>query len=200
MSTPLIDHAGHSTLVRVEKWAPDQVRHVRRTLDLPAACDPTLAQLRAVLAPAEVVEDDTPNLTTTGGLGRLTSFLVGTAGLVGFSAATTTAVAVGSSSTAAAPADTDMGTPLYYNPADSTPTRTATTVANDTIQVVSTFGSAVANGVWAEWGLVLVTGATASTTLAGTGTSPLLFNHKIAALGTKASGSTWAFTAKLTWS
>jgi hypothetical protein len=200
MTAPAHDHAGHSTLVRLEKWSPDQVQHVRRLLDLPATCDPTAAQLRAVLAPAEVVEDDTPNLTTTGGLGRLTSFLIGTASLVGFSAATATAVAVGSSTTPAAPADTDMGTPLYYNPADSTPTRTTTTVTNDTIQVLATFGSAVANGPWNEWGLVLVTGATASTTLAGTGTSPMLFNHKIAALGTKASGSTWAFTAKLTWS
>jgi hypothetical protein len=191
-----VDLAEHSTFACVEKWHEDQVKWVENKTGI---INPKRDVLIANVEPYEVRVDDTPNLTTTLGLGRLTSSLTGGAPVV-FSGTSTTCLGVGSGSTAAAAADTDLQTPLYYEVADSTPTITTTTVTNDTIQVVATFASANGNGAWNEWGLVLVTTAVSATTKAGTGTSPILFNHKIASLGTKASGASWAFTVKLTWS
>lgn len=193
-----LEAVGHETWVQVEKWDADQVTWVRNRSGV---VEPRAATLRAFVPPSDIVVDDTPNLTTTNGLGRLTSSLTGAAPVV-FSAATTTCIGVGDSATAALPADADLNaaTNKYYTVADATPTRQTVTVTNDTIQVVATFISTVGNFVWNEWGLVLVTSAVSATTLAGTGTSPILFNHKVAALGTKASGASWAFTAKLSWS
>lgn len=195
-----IDVAGHSTYACVEKWDADQVAWIKRQMDWsPSEAEPTRALLKQFCEPSEVLVDNTPNLTTTVGLGRLTSSLTGAAPVV-FSGVGTTVLGVGSSATAATVADTDLTTGLYYQVADSTPTVTTTTVTNDTVQVVATFASANGNGAWNEWGLVLVTTAVSASTKAGTGTSPILFNHKIASLGTKSSGASWAFTVKLTWS
>lgn len=192
-----MDVINHSTFSRLEKWDQDKVEWVSRKSGILTPKRNTLARWTV---PDEIIEDSTSNLTTTNGLGRITNLLIGS-GSVAFSNANTTCLGVGSSVTAATAADTDLNTPLYYQEADSSPTRVTTNVSNDTIQVVATFASANGNGAWNEWGLILVTTATSATTLAGTGTSPIFFNHHTGtAYGTKASGASWAFTVKLTWS
>lgn len=191
-----LDIAGHSTLAMVEKWNDDQTKFLIRNSGILAPKRKDF--LEAKMVPDEVIIDDTPNLTTTAGLGRLTSSLTGGAPVV-FSGTATTCLGVGSNNTAASAGDTDLGTPVWYQVADTAPSRQTVTVSNDSIQVVATFGSSDGNDDWNEWGLVLVTTATSASTLNGTGTSPILYNHKIASLGTKGSGSSWAFTVKLTW-
>jgi hypothetical protein len=190
------DEVGHSVEAWVAKYTDEQTAAVAATLGRePRAADFEAAGIR----PAETVHIPPNNLFTTGGLGRLTSLLTG-AGGVAFSGTTTTMVGVGDTATAATAADTQLGSNSaghsYYVPADSTPTRVTTTVTNDSIQCIATFSTSSSDFAWAEWGLVLVTTAAASATFAGTGTSPLLFNHKIASVGTK-SGGTWVFSAKV---
>lgn len=200
-SVDRIDFVGHSTQAIVEKWDEDQVSFAKRKLGW-SSLHPDLSavNLRRIILPYEVRMDNTPNLTTSGGLARLTSSLTGATPVV-FSDTTTTVLGVGSSSTAEAVANTDLTAALWWQKADTgSPSRVTTTVANDSIQVVATFASANANGAWNEWGLGLVTTAVSAATLATAGTGGLLFNHKTATLGTKVSGSTWAFTVKLTWS
>lgn len=197
-----IDVAGHSTYACVEKWDPDQVAYVKRMVELDFGSgphEPLRHELIRYCEPGEVLVDNTPNLTTTGGRGRLTSSLTGAAPVV-FSGVGTTVLGVGSSATTELPADTNLTAALWWQVADSTPTITTTTVTNDTIQVVATFASANGNGAWNEWGLGLVTTAVSAATLATAGTGGLMFNHKVASLGTKSSGASWAFTVKLTWS
>lgn len=196
----LKDSGIHHTLAIVDKWDADQVRWVERKSGITS---PIGAVLRTYVDPYETLEVE-GNLITTNGLGRLTNFLIGTGSLVGFTA-TTTGVAVGDSSTAAAAADADLvaATNKYYKTVDSAPTRGTTTVTNDTVQCVATFGSSQANFVWNEWGTVLASATTAdATTLAGfsSASDETLFNRKVASMGTKGSGSSWTVTAKIAWS
>ncbi len=196
-----IDLINHSTRVKIEKYTNDQVNWVREKSGI---INPLGKDLRRFVSPSEITVSEDPNLITTGGLGRLTNFLIGTGALVAFDA-THTMIGVGDTTTAATAADTQLGsnsaTHSWYIPADSAPTRTTTTVTNDTIQVVGTFNNSNSNFVFNEWGVVLVTTPVASATFAGTGTSPILFNHKIESpnLGTKTGGS-WTITMSLTWS
>lgn len=195
-----VDKSRLTTWFGIEKYTEDQVNWVAQKTGILA---PSGAVLRRHLSPYDVFEDDTSNLTTTGGLGRLTS-LITAGGGVAFSATTTSMLGVGDTATAAAIADTQLGsnsaTHAWYIPADSTPTRVTVTATNDTVQLVGTFNTSNSDFAWQEWGAVLVTTAVASATFAGTGTSPLLFNHKApASMGTKSGGS-WVATAKLTFS
>jgi hypothetical protein len=102
------------------------------------------------------------------------------------------AIGVGDSSTAAVDTHTDLqaATNKLRKAMDATyPTHTdGTTDANDDIVFRSTFGSAEANFVWAEWGVF--NSATAAT--------GRMLNRKVEALGTKGSGSTWTLTVTLT--
>lgn len=192
------DVLGHSTYAMVEKWNdPDKIQWVRNKTGL---INPAGRVLRAFFDPDEVVEDDTPNLTVTTGLGRLTERLIGSTANPVFSGVGTTLLAVGSGATTEVAANTDLQTPSWYQVADSTPTQQTTTVTNDTIRVIATFDATHGNVAWAEWGLVLATTAVSASTKAGTGTSPILFNRKTAALGTKVNPAVWTLTVNLTWS
>jgi hypothetical protein len=193
-----VDLTGHSTLAVVEKYDDDQVAWVESQTGILA---PSGDVLRAHVKPYDVIVDDSPNLTTTNGLGRLTNFLIGTGSLVGFDS-THTMLGVGDANTAATAADTHLGSDSAahsYYVATGAPTRVTTTVTNDSIQAAATFNTSNSDFAWQEWGFVLVTTPAASATFAGTGTSPILFNHKIQSFGTKSGGS-WVLTATLTWS
>jgi hypothetical protein len=193
------DKSRLTTWFGIEKYTDDQVNWVAQKSGI---LQPAGEVLRRFVKPDEVFEDDTSNLTTTVGLGRLTSLIIAGGG-VAFSATSTSMIGVGDTATAAAIADTQLGSNSaahsWYIPADSTPTRVTVTATNDTVQLVGTFNTSNSDFAWQEWGTVLVTTAAASATFAGTGTSPLLFNHKIASMGTKSGGS-WVATAKLTFS
>ncbi|MEU6582804.1 hypothetical protein [Nocardia sp. NPDC046763] len=150
-----------------------------------------------LFAPDDIhVEDG--NLLTTAGLGRLTALFEGAGGAVFNNAQAI--IGVGSSSTAAVVGDTALGgngstTTAYYQGADASyPTQ-----SGGTITVNSTFGTGNANFAWNEWCLGIATGTlTAGGTLASVGTSPLMFNHKVASLGTKSSGAIWTLQATCT--
>jgi len=177
----------------VEKFSPEQVVYAIARL----GHEPSGDELRILCGEPEegTHEDDTSNLLTTAGLTRITSLI--TAG--GGQGATNTSarLGVGNSSTAAAIGDTDLGAAsgagnrqFYVMDA------TYPTVAAGVITVKSTFASGDANFVWNEWGVDIGTPTVAN----GTTVGACLLNHKIAALGTKASGSAWALTATITLS
>src|SRR6266566_3712465 len=178
-----------STLV--EKWSPDQVMYARSILGY----EPSGAELDMLCGEPEdgVHEDPTSNLLTTAGLTRITSLIIagGGQGLTNTSAR----LGVGDSATAAAIGDTDLGAAsgaghrqFYVMDA------TYPTVAAGVITAKSTFGSADAVFVWNEWGIDIGTPTVAN----GTTVGACLLNHKIAALGTKASGSAWTLTSTIT--
>lgn len=147
---------------------------------------------RGIFAPDDV-HYEPGNLLTTVGLARLTSLFEGGGGAV-FNAAQAI-VGVGSSSTAATVGDTHLGgdgstTTAWYQGADSGyPTQ-----SGGTISCNATVGTGNGNftGGWQEWCLGIATGTiTPGGTLASVGTGAIMFNHKIANLGVKASGAIW---------
>ena len=152
--------------VRVDKW--------HRTEDFEAGL------------PADDFIEVDGNLLLNAGITRLLNLLIGS-GATAFNTANTR-IGVGDSATAATAAQTDLqaATNKYYKLVTSAPS-----VSGSVATFVAAFGSAVANFVWAEWGIDNGTADSA------TGVAPML-NRKVAALGTKASGSTWTFTVTIT--
>jgi hypothetical protein len=195
----IADQINHHTVALIEKWDPDQVHFAQRRLGM---VNPKRDQLAALLRPSDELLVD-GNLITTDGLGRLTNFLIGTASLVGFTA-TTTRIGVGDSTTAAAAADTDLGaaagsTHRWFQVVDSAPTRVTTTVTNDTVQCVATFGINDGNFAWQEWAANLGTATVTSGNTVDASAGKCFFNHKVASMGTKVSGAIWTFTTKISW-
>jgi hypothetical protein len=199
-----------SVHAHVDKWSADQVAYVRsKTGVLHPKQDLILATLQGS-PPEDGVADSDGNLLTTNGLGRLTALLTGT--LTGLTS-TLTALGVGSTATAATQADTALGANTVaetgtvgcrYQVVDSAPTQQTTSVTNDTVRCICTYPAASpgANFAWQEWGIAAISSGTitASATLASIGTTPILINHKIASLGTKASSAAWAFTVNVQFS
>jgi hypothetical protein len=137
----------------------------------------------------EVVEG---NLLTYGGASIQWQTLLGTAGAgtgaLAFFNNANTRMAIGSSATAEAAGQQDMQTPVARIAMDSgypAHTDSATLAAANTVTFRATALDAVANAVWAEWGL------------ANAATGGRLLNRRVQALGTKTSGS-WQLTVTLT--
>ncbi|WP_063039743.1 hypothetical protein [Nocardia pseudovaccinii] len=180
----------------IVKFAPPTVRDMIRYMGGREPLGHEIEELVGLkrFTPDDIHHED-GNLLTTAGLGRLTSLFEGAGGAVFNNAQAI--IGVGSSSTAAAVGDTALGgngstTTAYYQGADASyPTQ-----SGGTINCNSTFGTGNANFAWNEWCLAIATGTlTAGGTLASVGTSPVMFNHKIASLGTKASGAIWTLQA-----
>ena len=91
-------------------------------------------------------------------------------------------IAVGSSTTAFAKAQTALVTELGRKAMDAT----YPTTAGSVLTFRSTFATGDANGAWNEWGVL-------NAAAAGT-----LLNRVQEALGTKTSAQTWQFTVTLT--
>jgi hypothetical protein len=124
------------------------------------------------------------NLLLNAGITRLINLLTG-AGGTAFNAANSR-IGVGNSTTAASAAQTDLqGASKYFKLVDSV------SPSGQTVTWVATFGSSDANFAWGEWGVD--NGSTSGATV----TAPLL-NRKVAAMGTKVSGSTWTLTVTIT--
>jgi len=176
----------------VAKYTPETVRELTDFLGYePMAAD----YARLSIKPDDEAEAF-GNLLCINGLANLTNLAIGGGGQTLIS--TRSGVGVGATATAATAADTHLGADggsAYYQAFDSNPTRVTTSQTNDTIQGVCTFASANGNFAWAEWGWFFTTAAiTPGATLSGVGTGAALINHKIASLGTKASGASWVFT------
>lgn len=138
------------------------------------------------LDPFEVVTID-GNLLLNAGITRIWNLVAG-AGGTAFNAANCR-LGVGDSTTAAAATQTDLqaATNKYYKLCDSV------TVSGQNLVIVATFGTAVANFAWEEWG---IDNGTASNT---TPVAPML-NRKVATVGTKQNTMTWVATATITLS
>ena len=178
----------------VRKYSPDQVAWATRKMGY----EPMGHRLSLLFRdPEDGVTEEPGNLMVTAGLNLLTSLLEGGAGtpfahadaIVGVGAGTTTA-------TAADTALTDDNTSnAYYQQADSSyPTQ-----SNGTITCQATFASGNANYAWQEWCLATGSGGiSAGDHLSAVATSVVMLNHKVASLGTKASGASWVFVAVIT--
>lgn len=161
--------------------------------------------LRSTGAPEDGFAQEAGNLLVTEGLNQITSLIINSS--TGFAFTNTKGlVTVGDSSTGAAIGDTYVtatftaGSNCYQNPNDGGfPTQ-----ANGVISSQSTYGSSVANFAWNTWGWASFNGtAAANATLSAHGTGAnqaLLYNHKVASLGTKGSGAAWVFSTTVTLS
>lgn len=173
----------------VEKWDAEQTAFVKRRSGLIA---PPGSTMRLYTEPFDVVESP-GNLLLTAGLNRLTSLLIAAGG----QGLTNTAcrLGAGNSATAESVGQTDLQAAAgsgnrWFQIMDATyPTQ-----ANGVVTFKSTFGTADGNFVWNEWGVDVGTPTVTSTNAV----AALLFNRKVASLGTKASGATWALTATVT--
>lgn len=139
----------------------------------------------AGLEPDEVL-DVSGNLLLNAGITRLVNLAVG-AGGTAYNAANSR-IGVGNSTSAASAAQTDLqGGSKYFQLV------TSAVASAQTITWVAAFGTADGNFAWEEWGVD--NGASSSATVV----TPLL-NRRVAAMGTKVSGSTWTLTVTVTLS
>lgn len=187
--------------VKIEKYSPEDVAEITRMLGY----EPLGADLaRLGVDPYAILEVE-GNQLVTGGLGNLTNLFIGNSGNTFTQAKGITAV--GDSTTAFAQAQTDVqaATNKYYMSIDASPgvTRVTTSVTNDTVQAVSTYGTAVANFAWQEWCWGYVTSGTVTanaTSLATCGTGAAIINRKVVSMGTKSAGASWVFTTSVQFS
>lgn len=101
--------------------------------------------------------------------------------------ATNATIGVGNSTQAYAATDTNLvGASKAYEVVDSAPT-----IATNVLTFVATFGTAVANFAWEEWGVFNSAG------VSPTG-GDIMLNRKVESLGTKTSAQSWEITATLT--
>lgn len=190
MTTDQLQWKAHA---HVDKYDADQTEWVKKYSGLLAPSASIFEGLG--VKPSEVV-DKADNLLTTAGLTRIVSLIVAAGG----QAPTNTAARIGTGNGVgtAAVGDTDLSasagsTNRWFNVMDATFPTIAAAVAT----FKSTFASADGNYTWNEWGIDIG----APTVTAAATVNATLLNHKTsAALGTKASGSTWAFTVTITFS
>lgn len=132
--------------------------------------------------PYEVIEDE-GNLLVNAGINALEQLLAGTGSPTAFNAANAY-IGVGDSSTAASAAQTDLQ--ASSNKLRKAMDSTYPLQASQVMTWKATFASADANFAWAEW-------AVFNAAAAGT-----MLNRKVQDNGTKAAGSSWAFTVTVT--
>lgn len=174
---------------RVDKWSREQVGYCQRRSGIIA---PGSADLALVVGRPEEVTEWEGNLLCNAGIQRMLDLLIAAGG----QALTNTyaRIGVGNGAGTAAAADTDLSASAgsanrWFQAMLATfPSRSA-----QTLTFKSDFASADGNFAWNEWGID--TGGAGAGTSGNTVGAPLL-NHKTsAALGTKASGTVWTFTA-----
>lgn len=180
-----------SAHAKVDKWTAEQVAEVAAATGTP---NPSGDLLARYFAPD--VTEAPGNLLTTAGLTRLTDLATTGSGFQHMNN-NATRLGVGDGSTAAAIGDTDLSaaagsTHRYFMTMDATYPQNSAGV----ITFKATFGSSDGNFTWSEWCIDIGT----PTVTAGTTVNACMMNRKVASLGTKASGSVWAFTATITLS
>lgn len=180
-----------------EKWSEEACEFTRRKLLLPKDMDISSALLREIIGEAEIIEEVHGNLLLNEGIQRLQDMSM-IATVVSNQVATnpwsnTNAyLGVGTSNTAEAATQTDLQAGGFYKAMNATyPSR-----SNQTVSFQSDFAGTEANQVWAEWSIAA--GASGASG-AGFTTGTTNLQRKVAALGTKASG-TWTLTAQVTFS
>jgi hypothetical protein len=202
----------HHTLWICEKWSQDAVDFAARKLDswgishvptmeipklLPIKTGISSAMLRMLVGEPEECAEIQGNLLLNEGIQRLqdmTMIATVTSNQVAANpwSNANAFLGVGTSAAAEAATQTDLQAGGFYKAMNATyPNR-----SSQTVSFQSDFITSEANQVWGEWSV-----AAGATTASGggftTGTTNL--NRKVAALGTKSSG-TWTLTAQITFS
>ena len=204
----------HHTLWICEKWSQEAVDFCAKKLDgwgveavptlevprlLPIKHGISSAVLRMLVGEPEECAEIAGNLLLNEGIQRLQDMTMIATVLTNQTATNPWSNAnaftgVGDSNTAEAATQTELqaATNKFYKAMNATyPSR-----SSQTVSFQSDFITSEANYVWAEWSI-----AAGATTASGggftTGTTNL--NRKVAALGTKSSG-TWTLTAQITFS
>jgi hypothetical protein len=182
-----------------EKWSEEACEFTRKKLWLPKGVDVGSLLLRQVIGEAEEVKEIAGNLLLNEGIQRLQDMTMIATVLTNQTATNPWSNAnaftgVGDSNTAEAATQTELqaATNRFYKAMNATyPSR-----SNQTVSFQSDFAGTEANYTWAEWTI-----AAGATTASGAGftTGTTNLQRKVAALGTKASG-TWTLTAQVTFS
>src|SRR5499427_4936535 len=210
----------HDTLWICEKWSEEACTFARKKLErlnvrvilgpleekagllrpslLPIKHGISSQVLRQLVGPPEECAEIVGNLLLNEGIQRLQDMsMIATvtsnqvAGNPWSNANAYTGVGDSNTAEAATQVELQAASNRWYNAMNATyPSR-----SNQTVSFQSDFTSAQANYVWAEW--AIAAGATSPGALGGSGTINL--NRKVAALGTKSTG-TWTLTAQITCS
>lgn len=173
----------------VEKYDQDATEWVARESGLLEPSGDLIAAYG--ILPYEIVEVE-GNLLTTAGLTRLTALLTASGGTQALTN-TSARIGVGDSSTAEAVGQTDLqaASNKYWKVMDATYPQTSA----GQVTLKSSFATGDANYTWAEWAVDIGT----PTVTSGSTVNACMLNRKVAALGTKATG-TWALTVTITFS
>lgn len=171
----------------VERWDSDAVRWVRRKTGLVEPLGRHFHQLR--VRPYSVSEVY-GNLITNAGWTLIMSLLTDQGSATPMDD-THTRIGVGDGDTAATATDSDLdGENKHWEPVSG-----AGTLGTRTLQFSATFGAAVANFDWKEFGIDV----SDSEAEAGSTVGDVLFNRKVTSQGTKANGQVWTATATITF-
>lgn len=216
--TPHGDFGAVRTDFRVDRWDAEQTRWIMQKAEREASSvlgrvmqpdgrggiEPThLAFGRWRVLPYLTTVEENCNLVVQNGWVNLLGSIAGTSITTKFSAAAGR-IAVGTSSTAAAYADTHLGgdtggssTTSYCQLVSGAPT-ISTASSPPTLVFAASFGTGNANFAWAEFG---TDNGTSSTVTVQTGqpAGTFLLNHGISSQGTKASGQTWTATETISF-
>lgn len=211
----LREHARVATSLRILKFDAEQTEWAVRQASL-GSPRRVLGQLRAGhnvtvspetfrrlgVRPYEVWERHDVNNILQAGWVALLGGIAGTSITTKFGSANAR-IGVGTSATAVSYTQTflqgDTGgssTTSYYQLVSSAPVIT-TSSTPPTLVFAASFGSAVANFAWNEFGTDNYT--TSGVTTQSLGASYIFFNRGQVAMGTKASGQTWAVTETITF-
>jgi hypothetical protein len=184
----------------VEKWHPDKLEWVQKKYgsEMERGKYERDELYTLVGAPDEYTEDPPSNLLLNNGISRLIDLLDGVGSVQAYSNGVAR-IGVGTATAVEAAGQADLSATAVTSTAVRYFQRTSSVTTSAQTQVcVSTFGTANGNFVWAEWGIDALTGADGAVVGLNTATSAALLNRKVAALGTKASGSSWTITTNIT--
>jgi len=221
----MLDTMRHETVWTCEKWSDEAVDFATRKLErlgithmpgelreivtpvrkllvprlMPIREGISSAVLRSIVGPPEECAEIVGNLLLNEGIQRLQDMTMIATVLTNQTATNPWSNAnaytgVGDSNTAEAATQTELqaATNRFYKAMNATyPSR-----SNQTVSFQSDFTTTEANYAWAEWSI-----SASATTASGAGftTGTTNLNRKVAALGTKSSG-TWTLTAQITFS
>lgn len=186
---------------RVQKYGAEQFDRIQQHLGhAPSNEELADLEMRGLFVPDGVASGQ-GNLMTDTGIARLWDITLGTGVAIG---STTAYMGVGTSATAAGGTDTALIGTAAYKRVNGAPSKVTTGggSTNDSLQFSVQFASGEAEHAWNEWCIGTVLSGTASATVqtshgAGIGTTPVILNRAVSALGTKGAGSTWTLTAKI---
>ena len=188
-----------TTLWICEKWSEDACEFARQRLWLPKSASVGSVQLREIVGDPEECMEVYGNLLLNEGIQRMqdmTMIATVLSNQVGSNpwSNSNSFLGVGDSFTPEAATQTELQAPSnrFYKAMNATyPSR-----SNQTVSFQSDFVTSEANFTWSEWSVAAgATSASGAGFLLGTTN----LNRKVAALGTKASG-TWTLTAQVTFS